>query len=35
MVLVATGYWPPTIPFEGRDLATVVKILNKQAKASK
>jgi hypothetical protein len=31
-VLVSTGYWPPQIPFEGRDLATVVTILNEQAR---
>jgi hypothetical protein len=29
---VATGYWPPQIPFEGRELATVVSILNEQAR---
>jgi hypothetical protein len=31
-VLAATGYWPPQIPFEESDLATVVKILKEQNK---
>jgi hypothetical protein len=29
---VATGWWPPAIPFEAKDLATVVVVLNKAAK---
>jgi hypothetical protein len=31
-VLVSTGYWPPDIPFDGQALATVVSILNEQAR---
>jgi hypothetical protein len=31
-MLVATGYWPPHIPFDEADLATVLKILKDQNK---
>jgi hypothetical protein len=31
-VLVATGYFPPNIPFEASDMATVIEIINEQRK---
>jgi hypothetical protein len=34
-VLVVTGYWPHHIPFDSQDLATVIDVLNEQAKESK
>jgi len=34
-VLVATGWFPTNIEFDVEDLATVVDILNQQAKAMK
>jgi hypothetical protein len=34
-VLVVTGWWPPNLDFDTRDLATVVDVLNEQAKETK
>jgi hypothetical protein len=31
-VLAATGWWPPDVPFDSRDLVTVVYVLNKAAR---
>lgn len=34
-MLVETGYWPGSIPFEADELATVVAVLNERAKAAR
>jgi hypothetical protein len=34
-VLVATSFWPQDIPFDSQDLATVIDVLNEQAKEAK
>jgi hypothetical protein len=34
-MLVAVGYWPREIEFEMQDLATVIEVLNNQAKESR
>jgi hypothetical protein len=31
-VLVETGFWPETVPFEADELATVVAVINDRAK---
>jgi hypothetical protein len=31
-VLIETGYWPPQIPFDMEELATVVSVINQQRK---
>jgi hypothetical protein len=33
-VLVATGWWPPTVEFDQQDLLTVVHVLNEANRAS-
>ena len=34
MVLVATGYWPPQVPFEMKEALTVIDELEKRNKAN-
>jgi len=34
-LLVVTGWWPPELEFETRDLATVIDVLSEQAKEAK
>jgi hypothetical protein len=31
-MVVATGWWPPNVEFDEYDLATVVNVINEQAK---